>query len=225
MHLIDLSAGFLGAVPIVGATIPMAVGSALGSMMKGENRIAAAFFGDAATEEGVFYESVNYAAIKKLPVLFICENNLYSTHTPLSERRPAGLKIHEMVKGLGIFSAAGDGNNVEDVYQLGQKAAERARSGQGPSFLEFSTYRWLEHCGPQDDRQLGYRSGEEVDAWKAKCPILLFEKLHIKEGELTAGDLKIVRDEILGEVNEAFVFAMRSKFPEENNAFEGVYAT
>lgn len=224
MHLIDLPAGFLGSVPIVAATIPIAVGAALGSVMKGENRVVAAFFGDAATEGGAFYESVNYAAIKKLPVLFICENNLYSTHTPLSERRPEGRAIHEIVNGFGIFCSQGNGNDVEKVYQAGVQAVERARSGKGPSFLEFLTYRWLEHCGPNDDRQLGYRTGKEIDAWREKCPIALFEKFLLQHGSLRGDALKEIRDEVAEEVDAAFVFAMKSKFPEENNALEGVYA-
>lgn len=224
MHLIDMSSGFLGAVPILAATIPMAVGAALGSRMQGENRVAVAFFGDAATEEGAFYEAVNYAALKKLPVLFVCENNLYSTHTPLSERRPANREIFEIASGFGIFSAKGDGNNVEEVYAMATEAVKRARAGEGPSFLEFTTYRWLEHCGPNEDSKLGYRTAQEVQEWREKCPIVQFEKRHEATGDLTAQDIKTMREEVRDEVEAAFVYAMKSKFPDEKDAFEGVYA-
>src|SRR5260221_8285353 len=146
MHLIDREAGFIGAVPIVGSTIPIGVGTAFSAYLKGQSRLSVIFFGDAATETGVFYESLNFAAIHKLPVVMVCENNLYSVLTPLDVRRPAGQEIFQLAQGHGVWSRQGDGNDVEQVYALAEQAIAHARGGHGPAFLELKTYRWLEHC-------------------------------------------------------------------------------
>src|SRR5574341_1329612 len=122
MHLVDLSAGFLGATPIVGSTIPISVGTALGSMMRGERRVTAIFFGDASPETGVFHESLNFAALKGLPVIFVCENNLYSTASPLSVRQPEGREIFWLAKAHGVESYQGDGNDVIEVYTMAAQA-------------------------------------------------------------------------------------------------------
>lgn len=200
MHLIDLSVGFLGATPIVGATIPIAVGAALGSVMKGENRVAVAFFGDAAVEEGVFHESLNFAALKKLPVVFVCENNLYSANSPLSVRQPAERTIWQLAQGYGILAWKANGNNVVDVYNLTGLAVNRARGGGGPSLLEFKTYRWLEHCGPNPDP---FRPEEELLLWKKQCPIA---RMKIEDGQVVK--------EIEAEIEGAVAFAKESPWPE-----------
>ena len=136
MHLVDISAGFLGAVPIVASSIPIAVGMAFGSMMRGEKqKVAVVFFGDGAVEEGVFHESINFAGLKKLPVVFICENNMYSVYSPLSVRQPAGREIFRLAAGHGVDSYQGDGNNVIEVYQMAEQAIRKARYGNGPTFL------------------------------------------------------------------------------------------
>lgn len=223
MHLIDLSVNFLGAAPIVSGTIPIAVGVAMGSVMKGEKQVSVAFFGDAATEEGVFYESINFALLKKLPVVFVCENNFYSTHSPLSVRQPKGREIFEMAKGLGIFSFHGDGNNVEEVYELANKAIERTRKGLGPSFLEFKTYRWFEHCGPNYDHELGYRTKKELIKWKQKCPIVSLEK-RLTEQNISTKVLEKIREGVNVEIEEAVIFAKQSSFPDEARVFEDIYA-
>jgi len=113
------------------------------------------FFGEAATEEGVFHESINFATLKKLPIVFVCENNLYSVYSPLSVRQPNGREIFWLAKGHGIKSYQGDGNNAIEVYKLAEQAIHKARQGNGPTFLEFKTYRWREHCGPYYDKDLG----------------------------------------------------------------------
>jgi len=171
MHLIDMSAGFLGATPIVGSTISIAVGVAMGSLMQGYKRVTVVFFGDAAVEEGVFHESLNFAVLKKLPVVFVCENNLYSVNSPLSVRQPANREIFQLARGHGIDSYQADGNNALEVYQLAQRTVQRARQNGGPAFIEFKTYRWREHCGPDYDHQLGYRPRSEFEKWKQRCPI------------------------------------------------------
>ena len=171
MHLIDTNAGFLGAVPIVGSTISISVGTALSAKMKGEDRVVVAFFGDGATETGVFHESLNFAQLHKLPIVLVCENNFYSVLSPLSVRQPDNREIYQLAQAHGLKSYHADGNTLEDVYSLGQEAVDYARSGKGPVFLEFKTYRWLEHCGPLGDEHLGYRTVEEIDSWKSKDPV------------------------------------------------------
>ena len=224
MHLVDLSVGFLGSAPIVGCTIPVAVGAAMGSMMKGEDRVTVAFFGDAAIEEGVFHESANFAVLKRLPVIFVCENNFYSTHSHLSVRQPIGREIFQVARGLGLLSTQGDGNNVEEVYELAKQAVQRTHDGEGPSFLEFKTYRWLEHCGPDYDYHLGYRTEKEIAEWKYKCPIALLEKRLNANGGINPKEIEIMKEQVSNEIEGAVAFAKHAAFPNENHAFEDVYA-
>lgn len=224
MHLVDLSVGFLGATPIVGSTIPIAVGVAFGSVMRGEESVSVVFFGDAATEEGVFHESLNFAALKKLPVIFICENNLYSVYSPLSVRQPEGREIFELARGHGIESYQSDGNDVVEVYSLAKQAVQKARQGGGPTFLEFKTYRWLEHCGPNYDNDLGYRTESEFQCWKRCCPIEKPKELLLREGYFSRQNFDCMVSELAAEINEAVMFAKESPFPEEQLLFKDIYA-
>jgi len=218
MHLVDLKAGFLGASPIVGSTIPIGVGAALGSMMKKEKRVTVIFFGEGATEEGVFHESVNFALLKNLPVVFVCENNLYSVYSPLSVRQPKTREVYELAKGHGMESFQADGNDVMKVYELTQKAVSKAREGKGPTFLEFKTYRWREHCGPLYDNDTGYRTEKEFLEWKKRCPIENLKK---------SFDLPIIQQmekKFQVEIEAAVKFAKESPFPKEEQLMEHVYA-
>ena len=224
MHLIDLKAGFLGAVPIVGSTIPIAAGVALGTLMKGEKRITTVFFGDGTIEEGVFHEALNFAALKKLPMLFVCENNLYSVYSPLSVRQPANREIVSIARGHGVESYQGDGNDVLDVYHLTQKAVNTINQCGGPVFLEFKTYRWREHCGPNYDNTIGYRTEKEFLSWKERCPIERF-KHYLMQQEMM--DSHIVEDmckKINIEIKSAIHIAKKSVFPNKEELFEGIYA-
>jgi pyruvate dehydrogenase E1 component alpha subunit len=214
MHLIDLAAGFLGAVPIVGSTIPIAVGAAWGSRLRGETRLVVSYFGEGATEEGVFHEAVNFAALKKLAVLFVCENNYYSVYSPLSVRQPDNRQVHEMVKGHGIATWCGDGNDVEAVYAIAGQAAAHARSGAGPAFVELSTYRWREHCGPNYDHDIGYRTEAEFESWRERCPLARLERVLIDGGVLDDAEGARLKREIETEIDEAFAFARSSPFPD-----------
>lgn len=225
MHLVDLSVGYLGATPIVASTIPIAVGTSFGSVMQKENRVTVVFFGEAATEEGVFHESVNFAQLKKLPVIFVCENNLYSVYSPLSVRQPEGRKVFHLAKGHGVASFQGDGNDVAEVYEMTRKAVERARDGQGPAFLEFKTYRWREHCGPYYDNDLGYRTEAEFQEWKKQCPIEKLKKQLLQKGILRNEDLENIKTDLQTEVSEAVRFAEESPFPEEQTLMESAYAS
>ena len=213
MHLIDLSAGFLGATPIVGSTIPIAVGVAFGSVLRGKQNVTVVFFGDAATEEGVFHESINFAVLKRLPIVFVCENNLYSVYSSLSVRQPQGREIFCLAKGHGIDSYQGDGNDVIKAYALSQQAICKAKKGDGPTFLEFKTYRWREHCGPNYDNQLGYRTESEFQYWKQRCPIEMIKERLIKEGIISNQDIIDIVKKLEHEIEEAVLLAKKSPFP------------
>lgn len=225
MHLVDLAAGFLGAAPIVGSTIPIAVGVAFGSVLRGEPRVVVAFFGEGATEEGAFHEALNFAALKRLPVLFVCENNLYSVYSPMSVRQPAGREVFRLAAGHGIESRQGDGNDVEQVYAMTEEALGRIRSGAGPVFLEFATYRWREHCGPNFDNRLGYRTEEEFARWRALCPIERQCQRGIASGSLSEADIKRWSGEIQAELTTAVNFAKSSPWPEARTMLDSVYST
>lgn len=224
MHLIDRQVGFMGTSAIVGNSIPIGVGLALSAQLKGTDQVSCIFVGDGAVEEGVFYESVNFAVLRNLPVLFLCENNLYSVYSSLSVRQPLGRQIATMVSGLGAKVATGDGNLVMECHELIQTAVESLRSGQGPWFLEFFTYRWLEHCGHGFDNHLGYRSPEEFEAWKKRDPIPLLESELLKEHPDLVTAIGTMKEEIEQEVLQAFAFAEQSPFPRSEEAYLGVYA-
>lgn len=225
MHLVDLSCGFLGATPIVSSTIPIAVGVAWASVMKKENQVVAAYFGEGAIEEGVFHESINFAALKKLSVLFICENNFYSVYSPLSVRQPANREVFQIAIGHGIESWQGDGNDADEVYHRVQKAVAMLRAGKGPIFMEFKTYRWREHCGPNYDNDLGYRTEEEYSKWKERCPLKLLKEKLSKEYNIQESAFTALENGIQKEIEEAFAFAKSSPFPSPETLNEHVYAS
>ena len=221
MHLIDLDVNFMGTSAIVGNSIPNGVGLALSAQLKGSDQISCVFLGDGAIEEGVFYESINFAAVRNLRVLFICENNMYSVYSPLSVRQPKGRSIAKMVEAMGVRSAVGDGNDVLGVHKLLEDTIENMRSESGPYFLEFSTYRWREHCGPNFDNDIGYRTDEEFDDWKSKEPLYNLEKV-LCESNQTA--LDSIRTKINNEVQDAFELAESAPFPNQHEAYHGEYA-
>lgn len=223
MHLVDLSVGFLGATPIVGSTIPVGVGTAFASATRSEQRVTVVFFGDAATEEGVFHESLNFAALKRLPVVFVCENNLYSVYSPLSVRQPKGRELFRLAEGHGIERHQADGNDVVAVYEMAGDAIAKARRGGGPTFLEFKTYRWREHCGPYYDNDLGYRTENEFQEWKQRCPIERFKRRLLRDRVLNEQGIQNLIAQIATEIQDAVRFAKESLFPEESTMAEDVY--
>jgi len=223
MHLIDLSVNFLGTTPIVASIVPIAVGTAFASYLKDEIKVTVIFFGRAATEEGVFAESLNFAALKKLPVVFVSEDNFFSVYTPLSERQPKERKNIEIARAFGIPSAKGDGNDVQTVYNFSEKAVRHAREGKGPYFLEFETYRWREHCGPYFDNDLSYRSEDDYQEWKKKCPVKNFENFLIKEEILEKKQVNQMRESVQKEFEEAVAFAKSSRFPHPDEIFKDLY--
>jgi pyruvate dehydrogenase E1 component alpha subunit len=224
MHLVDESVGFMGSTAIVGGTVPVGVGLAYGMKLKRTDQVSCVFLGDAVAEAGVFFESVNFAVLKRLPVIFICENNLYSVCSPLRVRQPEGRRIHEMVGGLGLSATHGDGNDAVDVLDKATAALDAIRAGGGPRFLEFSTYRWREHCGPLYDNDLGYRSEAEFLAWKAKDPIAALASSLLSGGDLSHAQIRQMETDIEREVDAAFEFAESSPYPDPAAAAAWLYA-
>lgn len=225
MHLIDTAVGFMGSTAIVAGTVPVGVGLGLSIQLNRTDQVSVVFLGDGAVEEGVFYESVNFAAVRKLPVLFVCENNFYSVYSPLRVRQPRGRRIHEMVAAMGIRASYGHGNDVADVFHRSAEAVAAVRRGEGPWFLEFETYRWREHCGPNYDNDIGYRTPQEFEVWQAKDPIARTQAALLEAGVITAQMSKAMHAGIRAEIERAFAFADESPFPEPQEAFTHLFKT
>jgi len=221
MHLVAKEVGILGTVPIVAGTIPLAVGAALAYKLQRKPHVAVAFFGDGATEEGHFFESVNLAALYRLPVMFVLENNLYASHMRLSERRP--LDNLDQIGGLfGIPGIRLDGNDVVAVYRAAVEAAGRARRGQGPSLLECRTYRWRGHVGHRWDEDVGVKRRDELQEWLERCPLARLRG-SLVEGGVSEGLLNALDEEVEKEVESALDFARRSPLPAPETVGEYVY--
>ncbi len=219
MHVAFKDVGFMGSSAIVAGTIPLAVGAAFAFSIQGSKRVSVAFFGDGATHEGTFYESLNFASLKKLPVIFVCENNQYSTHMPIS----ASLADVRIYKKAGIFKMPGirvDGNDVIKVFEVTRKAVEEARKGNGPTLIECLTYRWRGHVGPSYDLDKGLRSKEELDYWMRRCPIKRLERLMFKLGCLTKDQKDQIYENVKKEVEEAVIFAKESPYPKEDELYK-----
>ena len=216
VHLTNVESGFIASSAILGETVALAVGSALAFSMDSVSRVATVFFGDAVCEEGIFYESLNFAAIKKLPVLFVCENNLYSTESSLSVRQPEGTDLCERARSFKIESLKIDGNNVSEVYESTKKAIALCRRGGGPYFLECMTYRWLEHVGPFCDQEMGrtYRSKEELESWKLKCPVQQSSARLLQLKLATPDDLLSWSLKTQAEIDKAISDAQKSSLAE-----------
>jgi pyruvate dehydrogenase E1 component alpha subunit len=212
MHLIDLDAGFLGSTPIVGGTVPLAVGTAWSAQLRGEAHVTVVFFGDGCFEEGVLHESMNFAALHALPIVFVCENNDYSVYTPLRERQPMR-SIAGVARAHGLTVAEIDGNDVTAVQAVASDAVAAARVGQGPQFIEASLYRWLEHCGPDDDSHLGYRSAQDIAHGRSQCPLAKLQVQLTRAGVLDSHASAVLEDDIGHEIDAAFSYAIKSPYP------------
>ena len=223
MHLSDPAKGLIASVPIVASSIPLAVGTALSDQIDGNKNVSVTFFGDASVEEGVFHESANFASLRKLPVLFVCENNLYSVYTPLKDRQPSR-PLTELARAHGMNSIHADGNDVVAVFNAAQDAVARARWGEGPTFLLLDTYRWREHCGPGFDNHIGYRTEAEYEAWHAKCPIKTSREILMHQQMLSPSDEDAMVVGFRREIDMAFEFAKTSPLPEPSWASAHVYA-
>lgn len=216
MHLIDLSANFIGSTPIVGGTIPVALGVAWSSAMQQDNAITVIFMGEGAAEEGVWHETLNFASLHRLPLLFACENNLYSVYTHVRDRQP-DRSLTNLAAAHGLATYEGDGNDVLQVYSQAQAAVQRVRSGEGPAFMHFTTYRWREHCGPNYDNDLGYRSESEFLEWKEKDPLDRLITYTREQKFIDETGLRGMKQQITGEIDEAVSFAKSSPFPVQSD--------
>lgn len=221
MHIADLDSGILGANGIVGAGIPIAVGAALGARILGRDRVALAFFGDGGANQGAFHEGINFAAVQKLPVVFVCENNLYSQTTP-NKYTIAGGSVARRAEAYGIPGEQVDGQDVLAVYRSVKAAVDRARAGQGPSLIECLTYRFEGHFLGDPET---YRAREEVQEWREKRdPIPLFAARLIAAGQFSQAELDQMDQEVLAEVEDAVRFAENSPPPRLEALWEDVYA-
>ena len=225
VHLTDRSVGFVGSSPILGHSGALAVGSALAFRMDKRREVAVAFFGDGACDEGSVWECFNFASIHKLPVLFVCENNLYATESPMSVRQAIGTDLCDRVRSFKIQAERVNGNDVNAVYQRAKLAIETCRAGDGPVFLECMTYRWREHVGPLWDYEAHrtYRSKTELEAWMEKCPVKLVGDSLVATGTVTANDLVAWLNAIDSEVNDVMIQAKKSPWPEAYTLFDNIY--
>lgn len=225
MHLISPDVGMLGSAPVVSGTISLAVGAALASSIRKDDRVTVSFFGDGATGEGVLYESLNFAALMKLPIIFVCENNYYATHMPIRNCRVSN-NIHKIAEPFCIENVEVNGNDVLQVYEAGKKAIEKCRRGEGPVFLECLTYRFRGHAGPDDNIQGNHtdiRPKEELEQWLKKDPILLFEKYLLGNAVLDQSILDNIKNEIDNEIASAHSFAKSSPLPERKDLMRYVF--
>jgi len=216
MHLISTEAGMMGASAVVGTTIANAVGYAYALQHQGRDSLIVSFFGDGASEEGVFAESLNFAALKRLPMLFVCENNGYAIHTS-QERRQGRADICARARAYGIPAERIEHNDVLYLFERTRAVAAKIRAGGGPHFLEVKTYRWREHVGPNNDFRLGYRTDNEATPWIEADQVTRLESM------LTPERREQIQEEVEAEVEAALHFAEESPEPESAELYTDVY--
>lgn len=212
MHLCDPSVGMLGTSSIVAGCIPLGVGAALAEYVRGTDKVSVLFFGDAVPEEGVFHESLNWAILLALPVIFCLEDNQYSTHLHIKFRRK-NTDLSKVLAGYGLPIQDVDGNDVEATLAAAEIAVERARRQGGPSLLHLHTYRWRGHVGPYDNLEVGLRSEEEIKLWMSKCPIARERNRLVSEGIVTERDIADIMDQVRSEIGEALQEALKAPRP------------
>jgi acetoin:2,6-dichlorophenolindophenol oxidoreductase subunit alpha len=226
MHLIDPDVGMMGSAPIVAGTISLAVGAALASSIRKDGRVTVSFFGDGATGEGVLYESINFAALKKLPIIFACENNLYATHMPIRECR-VNQPIYRMAESFGMACHVVDGNDLLQVFEISRSATDACRNGDGPIFIEFMTYRFRGHVGPDDNIQGGHtdiRPKDEIEAWLQKDPIIRFERYLLEHQLIDENSIIAIRKDVASEISEAQDHAIKSPSTRREDLLKYVFA-
>lgn len=218
MHLVDRAAGFMGSVPIVGSTIPIAVGAAFASKMRGEDKVTVVFFGDGATEEGVFHESLNFAALHRLPIVFVCEDNGFSVYSPMSVRRPAGQPLWQLGSIEDVDTCTVNGNDAIAVLDATERAVASARLSNDlgrPQFMVMETARWYEHCGPNVDDEVSFKRNSENND-----PVGIMEK----DPRFVIDDATALRVWVSAsqEAGLALRFAKDSPFPAEAALGDGL---
>lgn len=217
MHLIGMDRNVLGCSAVVGTHIPIAVGYALTIRRRREKRVVVCFLGDGATEEGVFSESLNFAALQRLPVLFVCENNGLAIHTPLSKRWSSD-QLVERVRTYGIRAERVETGDIFAIRAAAEALLDHVRAGQGPAFLECPTIRWKEHVGPNEDFDIGYREQPPADVWPGQDPVLQLA------ARLNDAERRRIEDEIDAEIAAAVDFAERSPVPDAREVYTNVFA-
>jgi TPP-dependent pyruvate/acetoin dehydrogenase alpha subunit len=222
MHLIDRAHGLYGTVPIVGATIPIAVGAGLAAKMDAAGDIAVSFFGDGATEEGSFHESMNLAAVLRAPVLFVCENNLFSSHLHIQLRQPKN-SIARFAEAHQVPWVRVDGNNVVAVAEAARSTIEAIRAGEGPRFIEAVTYRWRGHVGPGEDEDVGVKRKDNLASWKRRDPIRRLVDALVMAGEVAPSTLAAFTREARRAVTVAWDQACRDPYPAAEALLDYVY--
>lgn len=219
MHIADLDKGNLGANAIVGGGLPIAVGGGLALKMKGTDRVCVTFFGDGASNQGTFHESINLASVWKLPVIFVCENNGFGISVPVKQSTSV-VNISDRAQGYGIPGETVDGNDVIALLEVFEKAIARGRAGEGPTLIECKTYRWKGHW--TGDPEV-YRTREEVAAWVEKCPIKRLNDYLLEQGIATENELNGIRATAASEVEEAVDFAINSPDPDPATVMDDVF--
>ncbi len=217
MHLVDVEHGVMGTSAVVGTTIANAVGYAYAMKYRHKDSIVACFFGDGAVDEGVFYESLNFAALKNLPIIFICENNSYAIHSHQLTRQPTD-NIVERAISCGVASSKIENNDIFQIYKSVRDAAEKIRGrNSGPVLFECMTYRWREHVGPNEDYGLGYRSSQEAKKW------IEMDQLALMAGKIQEQERLLIEKEVTEEIQQAIQFAEESPFPDELELFTDIF--
>ena len=223
MHLAAPDVGLMSSVPIVASAIPLAVGASLSDKLDGNGQVTVSFIGDACVEEGVFHESANFARLHDLPVIFACENNLYSVYTRLDARQP-NRPLTALPEAHGIPTEHVDGNDLDAVRGATGRAVERARTGAGPTFLLLDTYRWREHCGPNFDNHIGYRTEAEFEKWRTLDPVARTRETLQAAGAVNADWFDRLSSELEIEIDLAFEFAKNAPLPDPAFVTDFVYA-
>ena len=204
MHLIDLKNNFYGSTAIVSNSIPIGVGLAYSLKINKQKNLVCIYVGDAALEEGVFYESLNFCVIKKLPVVFVCENNFYSVYTHIKDRQPQHRKLFKLAQALGAKSNKFNQDNPYKLYLKFKNIFHKVRKNPYPHFIEIETYRYLEHCGPNDDTHLGYRTDKELKHWKKKDPLIFSRGFLLKKNLLNKSKINLIDKKIKNSVDIEF---------------------
>jgi len=231
MHLYAEKQGLKGTVPIVAGTVPLAVGAALAAKMDGQRKkdssnldVGVAFFGDGATEEGVVQESLNLAKVYNLPVVFMCENNLFSSHLHIDLRQPTDT-VARFAAAAGIKCEVVDGNDIVAVADASRRLIEHCRSGGGPVFLEAITYRWRGHVGPSEDRDVGVRRKDDLDVWKRRDPVRRLVDSLVAGGKFTSAEFDKLQIEVKDQVETAWAKTNTGTYPAKSMLLDIVYSS
>ncbi|MBU2054978.1 MAG: thiamine pyrophosphate-dependent dehydrogenase E1 component subunit alpha [Proteobacteria bacterium] len=222
MHIADMTVGILGANGIAGGGLPIAVGAGWSAKWRGTDQVAVCFFGDGSSNNGTFHESLNLASVHRLPVIFVCENNLYGISV-CQAKHQAITDVAVRATAYDMPGVVVDGNDVTAVFQAAEKAVKRARAGEGPTLVECKTYRWRGHHEGDPNQGARYRTREEIDVWKNKCPIERFARQMVSNRTATAKKIEAIDREITGRIDAAVAYAETSEFPAYEEMFEDVY--